>query len=149
MNFANTVAIIIAGPFLVGVTDGAVGPDNMVVALPFISIDLSSDQGEGVDVVFQGFTVGVMDNSQANLARFSAYCPDNRGAVVIIGAVTNLFIGSAARWISRVRMILTFFPPRSETFHPFQFGYHLKGAAVGVVGHWLEFRGAHPARFGD
>ncbi len=42
MNFANTIAIVISGPFFVGVTNGGVGTDNMIVALPFISVDLSS-----------------------------------------------------------------------------------------------------------
>lgn len=43
MNFTDAVAIIISGPFFVGVTDGGVGSDDMVVSLPFIGVDLRSD----------------------------------------------------------------------------------------------------------
>jgi hypothetical protein len=42
MNFANAIAIIISGPFFVSVTDRGVGPDDMVVSLPFIGVDLGS-----------------------------------------------------------------------------------------------------------
>jgi hypothetical protein len=49
MNFANAVAIIITGPFFIGVTDGRVRPNDMIVSRPFIGEDLGSGQSEGVD----------------------------------------------------------------------------------------------------
>jgi hypothetical protein len=67
--------------------------------------------------VFQGFAIGVMDHPQANLACFPAYGSDHRRTIIVIGAVSDLFISPAARWISRVALIVTFFPPPSETFH--------------------------------
>jgi hypothetical protein len=148
MNFANTVAIIISGPFFLAVADGRVGTDDVVVSLPFIGVDLGSGQGEGVDVAFQGFTVRVVDDPQASLTRFSAHRPDDRRTVIGIGSVADLFIGSAARGISWIAVIVTFFPPHSETFHPFQSGYHLKEFEVDAVPHWLGFLGGLGARFG-
>lgn len=135
MNFADAIAIIIPGPFLIGVTDGGVGPDNMVVSLPFIGVDLGSGQGEGVDVVFQSFAIRVMDDPQPDLARFPAHRPDHGRTVIVIGPVSDLFIGPAARRVSRVRVIVTFFPPHSETFHLFQFGDQAALFAVDGVRH--------------
>jgi tRNA (cytidine(34)-2'-O)-methyltransferase len=63
-------------------TDGNVGTDDMVVGLPFISVDLGSGKSVGVDVVFQGFAIRVMDDSEASLTRFPAHHPDHRRTVI-------------------------------------------------------------------
>jgi hypothetical protein len=39
MNLADTVAIIITGPFFLAVADSSMGPDDMIVALPFIGVE--------------------------------------------------------------------------------------------------------------
>ena len=88
-----------------------------------------------------------MDHPQANLACFSADCPDHGGPIIVISPVTDLFISPATGGISRIRMIVTFFPRRSETFHPFQSGCHLKEFEVDVVGHSLGFLGGLGALF--
>ena len=98
--------------------------------------------------MFQSLAVGVMDDPQANLAGFPTYRPDHGRTVIGIGAVSDLFIGPATGWISRVAVIVTFFPPHSETFHPFQSGCHLKEFEVDDVPHWLEFPGGLAALFG-
>src|SRR6266540_3135194 len=36
--------------------------------------------------------------------------------------MSALFVGSPARRIARIKVFLTFFPPHSETFRPFQCG---------------------------
>ena len=148
MNFTNAIAIIISGPFFSAVADGGVGPDDVVVSLPFIGVDLGADQGEGVDVLFQSLAVGVMDDPQANLACFPTHRSDHGRPVIGIAPVANLFISPATGGISRIRMIVTFFPLRSETFHPFQSGCHLKAFEVDAVPHGLEFLGGLGARFG-
>ena len=109
----------------------------MIVAQPFIGIDLNAGQGAGMDVMFEGFLVGVMNHPQANLTTLTANRPHNWRTIIVIGAMTALFVGPTTRGIIRVGMILTFFPPHSETFRRFQSVHRAMVLAVDAVLHWL------------
>jgi hypothetical protein len=117
--------------------------------LPFIGVDDSPGLGKGVDLFFQSGSVGMMDDPQADLPTLTAHRTNDRRAVILIGAVAALFVGSAAGWILWIGVILTFFPPRSETFHPFQSVHPVSGSGVGAGEPDFEFRGVAQARFGD
>jgi hypothetical protein len=149
VNLADAIPIVIAGPLFSPVANCGMRTNDVIVALPFIGIDDSSSLGEGVNVFFQSFSVGMMDYSQPHLPAITAYSPNDRGAVIIVSAVSTLFIGPTARWIFWIRVIVTFFPPRSETSRPFQSVHHLRGSGVGGVEHWLEVRGVPQALFAD
>ena len=105
MNLSDTIAIIIPSPLFLAVADRGVGTDEVIVALPFIGVDRDPTLSEGVNVSFEGCLVGMMHHSQPDLPTITTYGPHDRGAVIIVGAVPPLFIGSTARWI--IRIILT------------------------------------------
>jgi hypothetical protein len=136
VHFTDAIAIVITRPFASAMTNGGAGPAHMIVSTPFIGTDMRVDLGEGVHMCFQGLPVGVMDDAQANLAAFSPNGADNRGTVIIIGAVPSAFVGAAARWIGRISVWFTFFPPRSETFHPFQSVHRVTGSPVASLRRW-------------
>lgn len=149
MNFADAIAIVVTSPFLVAVADGGMGANDVIVARPFIRIDSGSNLGEGVDVIFQSLLVGVMDQPETDLPTLAANCAHNWGAIIVVSAVSRLFIGPPPWGIVWIAVIVTFFPPHSETFRLFQSGYPLRGFGVGDVQHWFEFRGGPHAPFAD
>ena len=91
----------------------------------------------------------MLNYSQAHLAALTANRPNDRGTVIRVSAVSPLFIGPAAGWVGWIWVIVTFFPPRSETFHLFQSVHPVRGCGVGDAAHWLEFRGEPQAPFAD
>jgi len=147
MDLPDAVTVVIAGPLLVTVADGGMGANDMIVALPFIRMDGRPSLGEAVDVFFQGLLVGVMNQPQPHLPTFAANRAHNRGSVIIVSAMTALFIGPWTGRVVRTAVIVTFFPPHSETSRQFQSGYRLRGFEVAGVGHWFASLGAPHARF--
>ena len=63
MAGAPAIAIIITRPFFAGMTDGVVGTGHVVVASPFIGIDLGILVPEVFDRGRQGLAVGVVDHA--------------------------------------------------------------------------------------
>jgi len=149
MNLSNTIAVIIAGPLFLAMADRGVGTNDMIIALPFIGVDRNPTLSERVNVIFEGDLVGMMDHSQPHLPAITAYGPHDRRAVIVVRAMPSLFIGSTAGWIFWITVIVTFFPPRSETSRLFQSVHLAKGFGAGPVGHWLEFLAVLRALFGD
>ena len=119
----------------------------MIVTLPFIGINRDPDLGEGVNLFFEGFLVGMINHPQPDLATLATNRAHNRWAVIIIGAVSTLFVGPGTRRVVWIAVIVTFFPPRSETSRRFQSDYRLRRFGVVDVGHWLVFLGGLDAPF--
>ena len=149
MNLSDTIAIIIPSPLFVTVANRGVGTNDMIVALPFIGVDRNPTLSEGVNVFFEGFLVGMMHHAQPHLPTITAYGSHHRGAVIIISAMPPLFIGPKAGGIIRITVIVTFFPPRSETSRQFQSVCLLSGFEVDPVGHWLVSPGVLREPFAD
>src|SRR5258708_3161976 len=63
MNFADAIAIVVTRPFFEGMTDGAVRTVQVVVALPFISIDLGALLSEVFDMSRQCCAIGMFDHA--------------------------------------------------------------------------------------
>lgn len=149
MHLSDTIAIIVTSPLLFAVADRCMRTDDVIVAPPFIGVDHDPNLSEGVDVIFQSFLVGMMHHSQAYLSTVTAYGTDNRGTVIIVGAMPPLFVGPTAGRIIRITVIVTFFPPRSETSRQFQSVRLLSGFEVDPVGHWLVSPGVLRVPFAD
>ena len=132
---ANAIPVIITSPFMFAVADSGMRANDVVVAQPFVGIDLIASQGAGMDVMFEGFLVGVMNHPQANLTTLTANRPHNWRTIIVIGAMAALFVGPTTRGIIRVGMILTFFPPHSETFRRFQSVHRTMALVVDGVLH--------------
>lgn len=135
MDFANPVTIIIARPFVLGVTDGRMRSNDMVVAEPFIGVAPCLWSRKTVHVRFQHFLRRMMHHPQSHLPAFTTHRPDNRRAIIIKGAVPALLVGSTARRILGVGVFLAFFPPHSETSHQFQFVDQVAAPLVGPLRH--------------
>ncbi len=149
MYLSDTITVIIAGPLFLAMADRCVGTNDMIVALPFIGVDRNPTLSEGVNVFFEGFLVGMMHHAQPHLPAITAYGPHDRGAVIIVSAMPPLFIGPTAWGIFRITVIVTFFPPRSETSRQFQSVHLSRGLGADRLGHWLEFPGGLGELFGD
>lgn len=132
MNFSDTIPVIVTCPLVAAVTDGVVGSSNPFVAAPLIGIDRGESVCIAMDMREQGFLVCVFDHTQSYLSRLSSHGAHHRRAVVVIGTVTALFVGSASGWVSRVEMTLPFFPPRSGTSRRSQY-VHLRGVRSAVT----------------
>jgi len=137
VDLAKAIPVIITSPFMFTVADSCMRANDVVIAQPFVGIDLNAGQGAGMDMMFEGFLVGVVNHPQANLTTLTTNRPHNRRTIIVIGAMAALFVGPTARGIIKIGMILTFFPPHSETFRRFQSVHRVMALAVDGVGHWL------------
>ena len=63
MNFSNTIAIIIASPLMLGMTNGLMLSNNMVISLPLVGIANGFHQRELMNMGFQGFTICMMNHA--------------------------------------------------------------------------------------
>jgi hypothetical protein len=62
MNFADAIAVIVPRPFFLRMTNRVVRTINVVVALPFIGIDVGIVFGELLDMGAQGRLVGMFNH---------------------------------------------------------------------------------------
>jgi hypothetical protein len=93
VNFADAIAVIISRPFFLTVTDCDRWSDDVVVASPFVRIDL----GKLVNVLAQCFLVGRVNDAQSNLAGLSPDCPHNGWAVVLVRSMSAMLKLLSAR----------------------------------------------------
>src|SRR5258708_13980676 len=63
MDFSNAISIVIACPFFKGMTDGVVRTVQVVVALPFIRVNLSALLREGFTMGGQPLTAVMVDDA--------------------------------------------------------------------------------------
>lgn len=122
VDFTNAVAIIIARPLFFAMTDRRVTPPQAVIAWPLVAVASRALGGELLNVPMQGRFRRSLANTQAALATAASDSPDYRQMVILVRAMTALFIGSTTRRISGVAMLFAFFPPPSETSRRFQSG---------------------------
>lgn len=148
VHFADTITIVIACPFLLAVTHRRMCANDVVVALPFIGEYHGISQGEGVNVVNQGLFVSVVDHSQACLSTLTADRAHNRRSVIVVGTMSRSFVSPSARRVIRIGVKFTFFPPRSETSHLFQFAGLAKGHQAAAAPRWIGWPGAYREPFG-
>src|SRR5437773_11282306 len=116
MNFSDAIAVIIARPLLAAVTNGSVRTKDRHIAVRLVGVEDSARPGAAMDVPTQGFAVGIGFDSHPHVSGVAPHHADNRRTVIGIGASSTTLVGSTARWVSRVKVRLAFFPPRSETF---------------------------------
>jgi len=110
MHLTDAIAVIIARPFLLAVTDRRVRANDVMVALPFVGVYLSIGPGEGMDMVNQRLFVSVVNHSQACLSALTSHSADNGRPIIVIGAVSPQFVDPPAGRIIWVRMKITFSP---------------------------------------
>jgi len=102
-------------PFVLAVTDRAVCPLDLVVALPFIRVTLGCLPRITVHVLPQSLAVCMPADSQAALPALSANSPNHGWPIIVIGGVPTSLVRATARRIKRIGVAVAFFPPRSET----------------------------------
>src|SRR5206468_1438005 len=99
-----------------------------VITAVLVRIDDRAGGGHGFrQNALTGGLVAVADYPAPLFSTLSADDMNDWRPVVVIGAVTHLFIGAAARWVERVAMRRTFFPRRSGRFHPPRTSGHPSG----------------------
>ena len=110
VDFADTVAIIIACPFVLTMTNRGMWPDDVVVTVPFIGTDVRAGLRELVNMVMQGCLIGMVNDAQSNLAGFSSDGAHNGWAIVLVRSMSALFVGTRPRRVAGIKMRVTFFP---------------------------------------
>src|SRR5262249_46538128 len=92
---------------------------DVVVARPCIGVTRGVSLGVPMHGLRPRLAIGMGAHAQATLATVATHRPDNGRPIGVVRPVPALLVGAAARWIKRIGMFLPFFPPRSETSHPF------------------------------
>lgn len=118
VNFAHAITIVIASPLVLSVIDGRVFLLDPVVTAVLVRVDDRRFNGNGFrqNAVTGGF-VAVCNHPASLFARLTIDDMQNWRAIIVIGAVSRLLIRATTRWITRLRMGRTFFPPRSDRSH--------------------------------
>jgi hypothetical protein len=88
--------------------------------LPFIGIRHRRWLRELYDVTLQRFTIGMFDHAEPHVSALASHGADNRRTIIRIRAMPFLFVRTPTRRIAGIMMFFAFFPPPSETSHPFQ-----------------------------
>jgi len=124
VNFAYAISVIISRSLMLTVTNRAVFPLDLVVALPFIGVTVGVTGGRLLSVAMhmlvQGLTIRTLTYAQAALPTLPANRANHRWPIIFIVAMTTSFVGSTTRWIKRIAVLFAFFPPRSETSRRFR-----------------------------
>ncbi len=145
VNFANAIPIVIPGPFMNAVINRDMLAFNVVVAIPLIGIDSGGRYSEFGDMVFQCFAISMFDHAQTNLTTMAANRAHHRWPIIVIGAMSTLFVSTSTRRILWISVLFALFPPHFETFHLFQLHHHLALDLIVRFVHWLEWRAAKSA----
>lgn len=86
IRFANTIAVV-ACSFLLAVTHGGMGVQDVIVALPFIGVDPCADSRKPMDMIAERLIVRVMHDAQSNLARVAPHRAHHGRPVIVIGVL--------------------------------------------------------------
>jgi hypothetical protein len=142
MDFAYAIAIVIACPFSLSVTDRFVLRMDTGVVCAFIrKQERAVGRQAGFNNLSAGRAVGVGNHPIAAFATLAADDANTRWTVVGICTPTPSFIGSAARWVGWVWMGAPFFPPRFDTLHRLGSDF-LPSARLEVCQtDWIEYAG--------
>jgi len=62
VDFADSITIIITGPFSPVMTHRGMGPNDVIVAAPFIGKDLGLRLSESVDMLKQRWLIGMVND---------------------------------------------------------------------------------------
>ncbi len=116
MDFADAVSIFVACPFVFCVADRVTNTLQMIVAIIFISVERGFRFGEALHKRAEGLALGIFHDTDTHLARFSANHRTDGRTIILVGAASTLFVGSATRWILGISVPFSFFPQRSGTF---------------------------------
>ena len=119
-------------------TDRGMGTEQVIITAPFIGVNSGSGYRELMYMSRKRLAVGMMHDTQTDISAVSSNGAHNQGAVIVIGAMSLLLVGSLPGRIVRMGMGGTFFPPRSETSRRFRSQHLPKPLLVESHGHGLE-----------
>jgi len=137
MHLSDAIAVVVTCPFSCRMAHDVVLPFHSTVPTPFISAQVGQRAGELVHMTEQRCRIGGVRHSQSHLPTFSTYRADDRRSVTLVSAMTSPFVSSPPGWIPPVEMLLTFFPPHSETSHRSQYARRQAVRWVGGLGHFV------------
>ena len=120
MHFSDTISIVIACPFILSMTHGVAYALQAIVAVVFISVERGFRLGEALYKRTECVALGILHNTNAHLARFSANHGTNWWSIILVCAASTPFVRSTARWILWISVPFSFFPRRSGTFRRFR-----------------------------
>jgi hypothetical protein len=113
MHLADAVAVVITCPLFRLVRNRRVRADDVVVALPFVSVHLATSLGVPVDTIVQSLFVGVLNHAQTHLPTLAPYCANDWRSVVVVSAMPPPFVGPSAGRTARISVQLYY--PTNDT----------------------------------
>jgi hypothetical protein len=116
MHFSNAISIVIASPFVLSMAHGMAYALQVIVAIIFIGVERGFPLGEALYKGAECVALSVLHNTDTHLTRFSTNHCTNWRSVILVGAASTPFVGSAPRWILWISVPFSFFPQRSGTF---------------------------------
>ncbi len=117
VDLTDAIAIIGACPRARRVGDSRMRADNMVVARVLICVTWCSGVRKAMHVGAERRHRGIIRHAQAHPAGRPSDSADHGRTIIGVRAASSAFVCPPTRWIKRVEMFITFFPPHSETFH--------------------------------
>ena len=110
MDFAEPIAVVVAGILPVTAANGPVQPGNTPIGRTLVAVERRLRIGGGLDLRLYGGLFGVDANFEAKLAAFSPDQAQYRRAVVSKGAPSASLVGPSTRRIRRISVPVAFFP---------------------------------------
>jgi hypothetical protein len=110
VNFTHAIAVGVTRVFLLRVTDGnVIGP--RAIPCEFVTREDAARRSQRGQNGLAGFLIRRFRDPNAHLAGFPADHLEDGWAVFREGAVPRFLVGTPSRWVVRVTMGVTFFPP--------------------------------------
>jgi hypothetical protein len=110
VNFAYAISVIISRPLMLTVTNRAVRPLHLIVALPFVGVTADRLLRVAMHMLVQGLAIRPLTYAQAALPTLPANRANHRWPIIFIVAMTASFVGSPTRRIKRIAVLFAFFP---------------------------------------
>jgi hypothetical protein len=99
MHFADTISIVITCPLVFAMTDGMAYAFQTIVAVVFIGVEHGFRLGEALYKRAECLALSILHHTHTHLARFSANHGTDWWAIILVGAASTSFVGSASRRI--------------------------------------------------
>ena len=108
MNFANTIGIVISCPFTLFMTDDGMPTIKTVIPTPTLCVDDGISGRELMHMIHQCFFICLMNHTQSQTTTLATERPNNRRAIVGVGAVAPACVAAPTGRVYGVSMSIPF-----------------------------------------
>ena len=102
VNFAHPITILVTRILMLAVTDGGMDPQDLLITQILIGVTLGIGLSKLMHMSKQGLLCRIECYPQAYFATCATHRPDNRWAIIGIGAATAPVVCTSPWWVIRV-----------------------------------------------